>query len=113
MSDSVIIPLTIVYYSISLYRSIGYIGPVIVYSYFIGSVIVNRLLAGPLVRLVFLKVIPALHCYTTDRYSLHPSTGEARGRLPLPPHAQPHIRRVNRLLQVSPLISTGSFISAH
>lgn len=46
-------PLTIVYYSVQCFNATGYIGPVVIYGYFLMGTILNRIIMATIVNLVF------------------------------------------------------------
>ena len=51
MSRLVVLPFTLVYYSYQCFVSTTWLGPVIIYIYFIVGTIINRLIMAPIVRL--------------------------------------------------------------
>ncbi|CAB4000403.1 ATP-binding cassette sub-family D member 4 isoform X1, partial [Paramuricea clavata] len=52
-STLVISPFTVGYYTYQCYKSIGYIGPLSIYGYFIVGTLFNKILMAPIIKLVF------------------------------------------------------------
>eukprot|EP01135_Chromosphaera_perkinsii_P008191 Nk52_evm13s1178 gene=Nk52_evmTU13s1178 len=53
MQKIILLPLVIAYYTVLCEDSMGYLGPVTIYGFFVVSVVVNKLLMSPLVSLVY------------------------------------------------------------